>query len=107
MATIPAFRTPEDKQLFDQLFTAKLAEYRSYFLQTAKELLGYWDADALTSQQLDFLSSVTSSMFYAAQEELKIQRPEYKEDDELFYSPFKVKDWVKEAIAEANQGDQQ
>lgn len=102
MSNIPTFKTPEDKQLFDQLFTEKLAEYRSYFLQTAKELLGYWDADALTSQQLEFLSTVTSTMLYAAQDELKVQRSEYKKDDDIYYSISGLKNVVKEALADYN-----
>jgi hypothetical protein len=101
MTSIPTFKTPEDKRIFDQAFTAKLAEYRSYFLQTAKELLGYWDADALTTQQLDLISSVTSNMLYAAYDELKKQCPEYEENaDDFFYSPTRLKEGVKQAMTE-------
>lgn len=101
MSSIPTFKTPEDKKIFDQVFTAKLAEYRSYFLQTAKELLCYWDADELTSQQLDLISSVTNNMLYSAYDELKKQRPEYAENaDDFFYSPTRLKEGMKQALTE-------
>ena len=101
MSSIPTFKTPEDKKIFDQAFTAKLAEYRSYFFQTARELLGYLYADALTPQQLDFISSVTSNMLYSAYDELKKQRPEYQENaDDFFYSPTRLKEGMKEALTE-------
>lgn len=110
MTSIPTFKTPKDKQIFDQAFTAKLAGYRNYFLQTAKELLGYWDADALTSQQFDFISSVTSNMLYSAYDELKKQCPEYQENaDDFFYSPTRLKEGMKQALTEfhAEQTEEQ
>lgn len=110
MSSIPTFKTPEDKKIFDQVFTAKLAEYRSYFLKTSKEFLGYLDANALTSQQFDFICSVTSNMLYAAYDELKKQCPEYAENaDDFFYSPTRLKEGMKEALTEfyAEQIDEQ
>ena len=110
MSSIPTFKTPEDKKIFNQVFTTKLAEYRSYFLQVAKELLGYWDADSLTTQQLDLISSVTSNMLYSAYDELKKQCPEYQENaDDFFYSPTRLKEGMKQALTEfyAEQTEEQ
>lgn len=103
MTSIPTFKTPEDKKIFDQVFTAKLTEYSSYFLQVSKEFFGYWgeDANALKTQQLDFICSVTSNMLYAAYDELKKQCPEYAESaDDFFYSPARLKEGMKEALTE-------
>ena len=110
MSSIPTFKTPEDKKIFNQVFTTKLAEYRSYFLQVAKELLGYWDADSLTTQQLDLISSVTSNLLYSAYDELKKQCPEYAENaDDFFYSPTRLKEGMKQALTEfhAEQTEEQ
>lgn len=101
MTLIPTFKTAEDKQIFDQVFTSKLEEYRTYFLRTAKEFFGCWDADALTTKQIDLISSVTSNMLYAAYDELKKQRLEYEENaDDFYYSPSRLKEGVKEALVE-------
>lgn len=112
MSSIPTFKTLEDKQIFNDVFNTKLAEYRTYFLHTASQLLGYWedDANALKARQLDFICSVTGNMLYAAYDELKKQRPEYAEDaDDFFYSPTRLKEGIKEALTEfyAEQIDEQ
>ena len=97
--TIPNFTNPEHKARFDELFNDYVASYSDLFLVVLRSFYGdSYSVDTITPQGFEVIKDLTSSFIYETENRFEKEYPEYKEDNDIFFTGGRVKEEVQKAI---------
>ena len=97
--TIPNFTNPEHKARFDELFNDYVASYSDLFRVVLRSFYGEsYSVDTITPQGFEVIKDLTSSFIYEVENRFEKEHPEYKEDNDFFFTRGRVREEVQVAM---------
>jgi hypothetical protein len=100
MAYIPSFVTPEHEQEYYALFDTQLETFADLLHKTRQRLFPGTTFMGLDSRTIEVLNDITRSLIYDVNDRFEDKHPNYKSESDLFFSTSKVREVIKEYIAQ-------
>lgn len=90
MANIPTFKNEEDGELYLSIYKDKLQEHFTLLSLAKDKLIGdKFTFASIPGDVLEVLNDMVRNLAYEASEEFKIKHPEYKQDEDDIFIPYR------------------
>jgi len=104
--TIPNFTNPEHKARFDELFLEYVLSYSNLFRVVGRRFYGEnFSVDTLSPQSFEVIKDLTSTFIYETEHRFEKEYPEYKEDNDLFFTTGSVRKAVDAYLADKTEAE--
>ena len=100
MSYIPAFVTPEHQEEYYELYDIQLETFADLLHKTRQRLFPGTTFMGLDSRTIEVLNDITRSLIYDVTDRFENKHPNYKSESDVFFSTNKVREVIKEYIAQ-------